>query len=94
MNGQLVKIVSGALLSLMAGTCGSGCIIPLEGSGAVEIGLENKNVLVIRHTVDGDKVDNKSKAELKIAPFVQTLLGVGGSDEPEEAVVVPATVKP
>lgn len=44
----------------------TGCSLTLTGGGEMSIGMRNDNFLVLRHTVDGDKVGKESEAQLAI----------------------------
>lgn len=86
LQGQIVKWVSGVALSLMAGTAtcaSSGCTMTLTGGGEMSIGMRNDNFLVLRHTVDGDKVDKGAESKLEAPAVVEW---VTGKNEPAEVV--------
>jgi hypothetical protein len=83
LQGQIVKWVSGVVLSLLVGTC-SGCTMTLTGGGEMSIGMRNDNFLVLRHTVDGDKVNKGAESKLDVPAVVELL--TGKNDVPDETV--------
>ena len=83
MNEYLRQYGLAALTSFLAtfgGCLGAGCTMTLTGGGEMSIGMRNDNFLVLRHTVDGDKVDKGAESEFKAPALVDW---VTGGDKPE-----------
>ena len=52
---------------LTIGSClGTGCVVHLDGSGEIGLGMRASNEVYVRHTVDGDKAGSTSKAGFNI----------------------------
>lgn len=87
MNEQLQRIVLGALTSFLAtfgGCLGTGCTMTLTGGGEMSIGMRNDNFLVLRHSVDGDKVDKQAESQFEAPALVDLVTGKNKPDEPVE----------
>lgn len=77
------KTVIGALALLYLGGCLpmlSGCTATLKGGGEIAIGMRNTNMLVLSHTVDGDKEGKEAQSNLDVPAMEEWILG---DDEPE-----------
>lgn len=68
----------------------TGCTGLLEGAGTLSLGMSNSNSVFIGHTVDGDKVGNKARAEFKVEGSVLDAI-LPSRDDPSDDVVSPSS---
>jgi hypothetical protein len=61
-----------------------GCVSTTEGGAEWSIGMRNDNFLVLRHTVDGDKVDKKAAVGIDLRAPAWELVKDFFSDDEED----------
>jgi hypothetical protein len=57
----------GVVLGGIVALC-TGCVSTLRGGGEVGVGFRSDSMLILRHTVDGDKQEQSAQAELALDP--------------------------
>lgn len=66
-------VLFSALSLLGSGSCLMGCSIPLAGAGTIKFGLEMRNLVVMEHSVDGDKEGITSRSSIEADPLLDRL---------------------
>jgi hypothetical protein len=66
---SFVGLIIGVVACLALICVSLGCISTTEGGAEWSVGMRNDNFLVLRHTVDGDKVDKRAAVAVAIDPI-------------------------